>query len=206
MSKIAGELNAEMMGTINSSTYQAWLNNPLTKALKKSFEQSITDPENQPSQYGTVTLDMYERLEEQLAAFIEKLEALPNWYDNGGNLVVDANELLKIIEQAKEEQAETVAFAAYDLDDASNKCAFLADDPDLELAKTKFNTKIVPLYTASHPTPQDVIDAEKYRWLKSLICNGMSGIAVTYFAGTDFHTVQDAEMLDSVIDQAMKGE
>ena len=56
MSKIAGELNAEMMGTINSATYQAWLNSPLTKALKKSFEQSITDPENQPSQYGTVTL------------------------------------------------------------------------------------------------------------------------------------------------------
>ena len=33
---------------------------PLTKALKQSFEQSVTDPENQPSQYGTVTLEMYE--------------------------------------------------------------------------------------------------------------------------------------------------
>ena len=68
MSKIAGEFNAEIMGTINSTTYQAWLNSPLTKALKRSFEQSITDPENQPSQYGTVTLEMYEQVEEKLAA------------------------------------------------------------------------------------------------------------------------------------------
>ena len=64
---------------------------------------------------------------------------------------------------------------------------------------------VVPLYIAPQPTSQDVIDAERWRKLRSLICNGMSGIGVTYFAGTDFHTVQDAEMLDSVIDQAMKG-
>ena len=64
MSKIAGELNAEMSKTIGSKEYNEWLNSPLTKALKRSFEQSITDPENQPSQYGTVTLAMYEHLEE----------------------------------------------------------------------------------------------------------------------------------------------
>ena len=68
MSKIAGELNAEISKTITSADYQAWLNSPLTKALKQSFEQSITDPENQPSQYGTVTLEAYEALEAKLAA------------------------------------------------------------------------------------------------------------------------------------------
>ena len=48
------------MKTITSAEYHAWLDHPLTKALKQSFEQSVTDPENQPSQYGTVTLEMYE--------------------------------------------------------------------------------------------------------------------------------------------------
>lgn len=45
---------------IGSREYKEWLDSPLTKALKSSFEQSVTDPENQPSQYGTVTLAMYE--------------------------------------------------------------------------------------------------------------------------------------------------
>ena len=69
-----------MSKTIGSKEYNEWLNNPLTKALKRSFEQSITDPENQPSQYGTVTLSMYERLEEQLTtaqAQIKVLESDP---------------------------------------------------------------------------------------------------------------------------------
>ena len=50
---------------IGSKEYDEWLNNPLTKALKQSFERAVTDPENQPSQYGTVTLEMYEALEKQ---------------------------------------------------------------------------------------------------------------------------------------------
>ena len=58
---------------IGSKEYDEWLNNPLTMALKRSFEQAVTDPENQPSQYGTVTLAMYETLE---AALREAREAL----------------------------------------------------------------------------------------------------------------------------------
>ena len=76
MSKIAGELNAEMSKTIGSKEYNEWLNSPLTKALKRSFEQSITDPENQPSQYGTVTLAMYEHLEEQITASQQRVAEL----------------------------------------------------------------------------------------------------------------------------------
>ena len=57
-----------MSKTITSAEYNAWLEHPLTKGLKRSFQQSITDPENQPSQYGTVKLEMYEALEDQLAA------------------------------------------------------------------------------------------------------------------------------------------
>ena len=76
MSKIAGELNAEMSKTIGSKEYNEWLNSPLTQALKRSFEQSITDPENQPSQYGTVTLAMYEHLEEQITASQQRVAEL----------------------------------------------------------------------------------------------------------------------------------
>lgn len=61
-----------MSKTITSAEYNAWLEHPLTKGLKRSFQQSITDPENQPSQYGTVTLEMYEALEDQLAAAQEQ--------------------------------------------------------------------------------------------------------------------------------------
>ena len=50
-----------MSKTIGSKEYNEWLNSPLTKALKRSFEQSITDPENQPSQYGTVTLEYMQK-------------------------------------------------------------------------------------------------------------------------------------------------
>lgn len=59
---------------IGSKEYDEWLNNPLTKALKKSFEKSVTDPENQPSQYGTVTLEMYEALEKQRDELLALLE------------------------------------------------------------------------------------------------------------------------------------
>jgi hypothetical protein len=31
--------------------------------LRESFEQSVTDPENQPSQYGTVLMEQVEKLE-----------------------------------------------------------------------------------------------------------------------------------------------
>ena len=51
---------------IGQAEHEAWLEHPLTKALKRSFEQSVTDPENQPSQYGTVTLEMYEALEAEI--------------------------------------------------------------------------------------------------------------------------------------------
>lgn len=55
-----------MSKTITSAEYNAWLEHPLTKGLKRSFEQSVTDHENQPSQYGTVTLEMYEALESEI--------------------------------------------------------------------------------------------------------------------------------------------
>ena len=35
--------------------------------MRESFEQSVTDPENQPSQYGTVPMEQIEKLEAQLA-------------------------------------------------------------------------------------------------------------------------------------------
>ena len=34
--------------------------------MRESFEQSVTDPENQPSQYGTVLMKQVEKLEAQL--------------------------------------------------------------------------------------------------------------------------------------------
>jgi hypothetical protein len=35
-------------------------------AITKSFEQALTDPENQPSQFGTVPLEWYENLENKI--------------------------------------------------------------------------------------------------------------------------------------------
>jgi hypothetical protein len=43
--------------------------------LRESFEQSITDPENQPSQYGSVPLDWHLRDEALLRQALEALEA-----------------------------------------------------------------------------------------------------------------------------------
>ncbi len=42
--------------------------------LRESFEQSITDPENQPSQYGTVPLDWHLRDEALLRQALEALD------------------------------------------------------------------------------------------------------------------------------------
>lgn len=42
--------------------------------LRESFEQSITDPENQPSQYGTVPLDWHLRDEALLRQVLGALE------------------------------------------------------------------------------------------------------------------------------------
>lgn len=63
-----------MSKTITSAEYNAWLEPPLTKGLKRSFQQSITDPENQPSQYGTVTLEMYEALESEITTLKSALK------------------------------------------------------------------------------------------------------------------------------------
>ena len=80
-----------MSKTITSAEYNAWLEHPLTKGLKRSFQQSITDPENQPSQYGTVTLEMYEALEDQLAAAQEE------WNQCSG-LLDDAHRSIEMLE------------------------------------------------------------------------------------------------------------
>ncbi len=101
-----------MSKTITSAEYNAWLEHPLTKGLKRSFQQSITDPENQPSQYGTVTLEMYEALEDQLAAAQEE------WNQCSG-LLDDAHRSIEMLEDqlATAEQRVSEACAAYVLDD-----------------------------------------------------------------------------------------
>ena len=45
--------------------------------LRESFEQSITDPENQPSQYGTVPLEWYLRDEALLRQALDLIETMP---------------------------------------------------------------------------------------------------------------------------------
>ena len=56
--------------------------------LRESFEQSITDPENQPSQYGTVPLDWHLRDEALLRQALEALEVYAE-YDPEGWGVAD---------------------------------------------------------------------------------------------------------------------
>ncbi len=107
-----------MSKTITSAEYNAWLEHPLTKGLKRSFQQSITDPENQPSQYGTVTLEMYEALEDQLAASqayaeqlleaLEKLATIANQY--AGHYPY---QVATIVDAALSLPADTSALDAY---------------------------------------------------------------------------------------------
>ena len=107
-----------MSKTITSAEYNAWLEHPLTKGLKRSFQQSITDPENQPSQYGTVTLEMYEALEDQLAAAqayaeqlleaLEKLATIANQY--AGHYPY---QVATIVDAALSLPADTSALDAY---------------------------------------------------------------------------------------------
>ena len=119
MSKIAGELNAEMSKTIGSKEYNEWLNRPLTKALKRSFEQSITDTENQPSQYGTVTLAMYEHLEEQITASQQRVaelekerdrlsELCDKWNFECDDMREDNNRLANVADALKQQRDELV--------------------------------------------------------------------------------------------------
>lgn len=213
MSKIAGELNAEMSKTIGSKEYNEWLNSPLTKALKRSFEQSITDPENQPSQYGTVTLDIYERLEEQLAAFIEKLEALPEyWSSDIGDAIVKVDDLRAIIEQEKSKISEVLknsqAEQEKDKLSTSEPVGVVEYDyyPDGfpkgqwgKLTQSFMIAEGTPLYTSPQPTPQDAIDAERYRWLRE-------GCNEKYTKASFIASQKYGFEWDKAIDQAMKNE
>ena len=125
MSKIAGELNAEMSKTIGSKEYNEWLNSPLTKALKRSFEQSITDPENQPSQYGTVTLAMYEHLEEQITASQQRVAELEAQLERINPLLDEAADKIDALEKKRDELLEAAeaieidAEECLDFDDCS---------------------------------------------------------------------------------------
>jgi hypothetical protein len=101
---------------IGSREYKEWLDSPLTKALKSSFEQSVTDPENQPSQYGTVTLAMYELVCKQRELAVEALEwacgEKPNdkgkWFDapDGAPKYWWRTELRKALSAIKESEAK----------------------------------------------------------------------------------------------------
>jgi hypothetical protein len=50
--------------------------------LRESFEQSVTDPKNQPSQYGTVPMDWHDR---DTALLRQALEAL-EWCEPAGTV------------------------------------------------------------------------------------------------------------------------
>lgn len=95
---------------IGSREYKEWLDSPLTKALKSSFEQSVTDPENQPSQYGTVTLAMYELVCKQRDLAVEALEkiAAPVRVDGTYNRCREACEILarETLSAIKESEAK----------------------------------------------------------------------------------------------------
>ena len=92
---------------IGSREYKEWLESPLTKALKSSFEQSVTDPENQPSQYGTVTLAMYELVCKQRDLAVEAMEKAASvmWKSND-NLDIHATEIEAAISTIKESEAK----------------------------------------------------------------------------------------------------
>lgn len=50
-------------------------------AITKSYEQSLTDPENQPSQFGTVPLEWYENLENKIDKIRDNVNAVIDGLD-----------------------------------------------------------------------------------------------------------------------------
>lgn len=69
----------------------------------KSIEQAITDPENQPSQYGTVTLDFH-------------LEKVKGWEDRFHRLSDQFDAQAARLEQAEQDAADAEQLAADRLD------------------------------------------------------------------------------------------
>ncbi len=59
---------------------------------KEELTQPLTDPENQPSQFGTVTLEMYEAKEGELEQLKSDLKAL--WNNRGDDINVTVAKLL----------------------------------------------------------------------------------------------------------------
>jgi hypothetical protein len=58
--------------------------------MRESFEQSVTDPENQPSQYGTVLMKEWQGLTDEEASQIWDGHIVPVFGKNGINPIVFA--------------------------------------------------------------------------------------------------------------------
>ena len=119
---------------------------------------------------------------------IEKLEALPRWWVRifgESKLVMDAYQVDAIIEQAKAEQSEPVAYVKQSSADFFGKLNGFSRFCYVSHGEYKY-----PLYTAPQPTPQDVIDAERWR----------------YFVEYGLPHMEIGQTPEEAIDQAMKGE
>jgi len=104
---------------------------------KAKLEQAITDPENQPSQYGTITLDEHEK----------KVSAITEKYSDAVDRFVKEREKVFALEQA----AEPVAAPAGHF--------FVNDYGRWEESSSGVGT---PLYT--HPAPRKpMTDAQRRR-------------------------------------------
>ena len=71
----------------------------------EAIHQAITDPENQPSQFGTVTFAMYEALEAQRDALLEALKLarpyISTYALDGYHAEVKADAVIKAVEGEK---------------------------------------------------------------------------------------------------------
>ena len=103
---------------------------------------------------------------ETVTGFIEKLEALQVCFlelsANKTEKFVLYDDLRAIIEQAKAEQSEPVAWRYYD-----------SKWGEYSFSEVRFpERKSEPLYTAPQPTPQNVIDAELGKLVRQKMQSG----------------------------------
>lgn len=79
--KLQAEI-AELKAMLAESAEIIEQRNAMLSREHADFMQALTDPENQPSQFGTVTLEMYQDLKAKLAEY-EKQKPVATLHDDG---------------------------------------------------------------------------------------------------------------------------
>jgi hypothetical protein len=144
---------------------------------KAKLEQAITDPENQPSQYGTITLDEHEK----------KVSAITEKYSDAVDRFVKEREKVFALEQAAEPVAYVVAAQYEDGSHAGHRLEWRGRNEANDLPKG------TPLYT--HPAPRKPMTRDDMR---KLLAEHFDNDELT---GADFSLIRAVERFHKIEDK-----